>query len=182
EMASIARSIQRSMSTREKPEADDGGSTSPGGGSPSQSRGLAAKSSRSDGRRHSQGRSLERKASRRDSRTLELQGLSLEALKAMAAQADKDIKDYARSRCKKKAIDEMKRKQRVEKEIARLESGGANSTGSRSTSPTGLRDECDEKTCEEEYEKLERHYTPGDDATVEVGTSVAAPSADAGDA
>ncbi|CAK0906538.1 unnamed protein product [Prorocentrum cordatum] len=112
----------------------------------------------------------------------ELQGLTVGELKAMAAQADKDIKEYARSRCKKKAMEEMKKKQRIEKEIARLEGCGADDATAGASRTTALLDVCDEKTYEEEYEKIERQVTPDADATQveEVDAGAAAPAADAG--
>ncbi|CAK0851904.1 unnamed protein product, partial [Prorocentrum cordatum] len=54
----------------------------------------------------------------------ELEGLSLAELRAKATQSDKDIKDYARSLCKKKWTEEVKRKQRIEEAISELESAG----------------------------------------------------------
>jgi hypothetical protein len=61
--------------------------------------------------------------------TQELEGLSILDLRAKLTQSDKDLKDYARSLCKKKWIEEMKRKQRIEEVINRLE--GSRPDGSR---------------------------------------------------
>ncbi|CAK0829737.1 unnamed protein product, partial [Prorocentrum cordatum] len=59
----------------------------------------------------------------------ELEGLSLAELRAKATQSDKDIKDYARSLCKKKWTEEVKRKQRIEEAISELESAGPDGVG-----------------------------------------------------
>jgi hypothetical protein len=52
----------------------------------------------------------------------ELDGLSISELRAKLTQSEKDLKEYARSLCKKKVIEETKRKQRIVEAINRLES------------------------------------------------------------
>lgn len=119
-MATLVSCLQSATGARETP----GDEQALGGGVPERrlsSRGRSSRSisAESSGRDGSGRRGTSRSFTTR--MTQELDGLSISELRAKLMQSEKDLKDYARSLCKKKVIEEAKRKQWIEEAINRLE-------------------------------------------------------------